>query len=226
MEINELYEIIKENKIINISELIKLTSISESTIRRKLKILESNGLIKLKHGGIINQINKQVLSVSDEYRQQLNEYNKIVIAKMAVEYIKKEDVIFIDNGTTVRKIFAYLKGKDITVYTNGYNHISEAEKHGININLIPGMVLSSEAAIVGEEALLYLSEINFDIAFIGANGFSTEMGITTPNKTERNLKRYVLMNAKRGYILIDGSKAGQNFKYKVADIDEFTIISK
>ncbi len=225
MEINEIYEIIKENEIINISELIEKTTISESTIRRKLKILENNGLIKLKHGGIIQQINKQVLSASDEYRLQLNEYHKILIAKKAAEYVKKDDVIFLDNGTTVRKMFGYLKDKRITVYTNGYNHIAEAEKYGMKINLIPGIVLSSEAAIIGEEALLYLSEINFDIAFIGANGFTDEMGVTTPNKTERYLKRFALMNAKRGYILVDESKQGLDFIYKVANIEEFPIIS-
>ncbi len=226
MDATILYEYIKEQEITHRDQLVEQLSISESTIRRKLKELVAIGLIKVERGGVILLIDNTILSVSDEYREHQNEYRKILIAKQASSYVNNGDVVFIDNGTTVRKILGYLKNKDVTIYTNGYNHISEAEKYGVELNLIPGTILSAEAAIIGEEALMYLAEINFDVAIVGANGFSYSHGVTTPNKTERNLKRFVLQQAKVGIIVVDESKFEQNCKYKVADLDEFKIISK
>lgn len=226
MKLEELYKYIKENNVTNLKELDGTLKQSNSTIRRRLKALEEVGLIKLNRGGNIEVIKENYVSISDKYRKNINILAKEQIAKCAAMLVENDDVIFLDNGTTVRRMFKYLKNKDIKVYTNGYEHIEVAKKYNIDLRLIPGNILSTEASIVGEEAIMFLSEINFDRAFIGANGFHQTMGITTPHASERNLKKHALKMALNGYVLIDASKKDVVSKYKICEISEYEMIIK
>ncbi len=225
MNVEELYKIIKDQKLVNLEEVLKAVELSESTIRRRLKAMEQIGLIKLKRGGIIKLISEPNISVSDEFRYEKNQVSKVKIAKKAAELVEEDDIIFIDNGTTVRYMLKYLVDKNVTIYTNGYHHIEVAQKYNLTLNLIPGEVMPSEASIIGESALMYLSTINFDKSFVGANGLTKKNGITTPNRSEANLKRQALLSAIDAYILIDQSKFGLISKCKIADENEFGIIS-
>ncbi len=225
MKLEDLYELIKKKEINNLSELLDIVELSESTVRRRLKEMQQVGLIKLKRGGVIKLISEPNISVSDEFRYEKNQVSKVKIAKQAASLIEEDDVIFIDNGTTVRHMLKYLVDKNVTIYTNGYHHIDIAQKHNLTLNLIPGEVLPSEASIIGESALMYLGAINFDKSFVGANGIDIERGITTPNRSEANLKRQASLSAMDAYILIDQTKCGVVSKCKFADYDEFNIIT-
>lgn len=225
MTIDEIYEIIKTNNITKLSELQASVNLSESTIRRRLKAMEEVGLLEVARGGQISLINETNISVSDEYRIEQNKINKVRIAKEAASLIEDDDIVFIDNGTTVRYILKYLQANNVTIYTNGYHHIETAKKYNRELNLIPGQVLPNEASIVGEAAIMYLSQINFDKCFVGANGYSEQFGVTTPHLAEANLKCQALMMAYESYILVDESKKDRVLKYKICDLTDYTIIN-
>ncbi len=226
MNLEQLYEYLKANNISNIEQLLNQIELSESTIRRRLKQMQEVGLIKLSHGGHIKIISSPNVSVSDEFRYQQNQAQKIRIAIKAASEIEDGDIIFLDNGTTVRHMLKYLRNRQVTIYTNGYHHIEEAKKFNLELNVIPGRMIASEASIVGEAALMYLSTINFDKCFIGANGYHDEMGITTPNLSEANLKNHALASAINGYILIDQTKANKVSKYKICELDTYKLITE
>ncbi len=223
MEIKKLLNIINDKNIENLKDLFELNLSSESTIRRKLKELEDLGYISLKRGGNISIIDNKEVSIKDEYKMDINKFEKKQIAKYAASLVNDNDVIFIDNGTTIRYMLDYLKDKNITIYTNGYKHLDYIDN--LDLRIIPGKVRSKEGAIIGEEAILFLEQLNIDKTFIGANGFSKVEGVTTPNEDEKNLKKFVLKKAKESYIVIDSSKYGIISKYKICDIDDYTIIN-
>lgn len=220
-----LLAIIKENNITNIKQIFSYTKVSDSTIRRNLKTLEEAGYLRLYYGGEIELVDIEDMSLDDSYKEKLNRIQKISLARKCVELIDEGDVIFIDNGTTVRYILNYLKGIDVTVYSNGYNHIALAKENNIDFNIIPGKVLYKEAAIVGFEAIAFLMEMNFDHVFIGANGFEEEHGVTTPNHSEAVLKRVALKRGNKSYIVIDVNKYKVVTKYKVASFSKYPIIT-
>ncbi len=226
MNTEQLYTYIKENEINTLDQLLINVELSESTIRRRLKDMQKNGLIHLTRGGVITLISDDSISVSDTFRFKQNLASKVQIAKEAASKIEVNDVIYLDNGTTIRRMFKYLTHKQVTVYTNGYNHVEEANNYGIKLNIIPGVMMPNEASIVGEAAIEYIADINFDKVFIGANGFSQEYGITTPHRSESLLKRQVLKQGTDAYILIDASKEGLHSKYKICNLDDYPLIVK
>ncbi len=226
MDVNEFLEYVMQNKITNIME-IKINKISESTIRRRLKELEKLGYINILKKGNFEVVQNNVISIEDTYKENINKEIKNKIAKKAAEKIQKEEIIFIDNGTTVRHIFKYIKPdyKNI-IYTNGYKHIDYMNKKNIflDIRIIPGKIKMHEASIVGEEAILFIDNIYFDKVFIGANGIKDNI-ITTPNEDEKNLKLAAINNSNEAYILLDSSKKGKKFKHKLVSEGEVNIIT-
>ncbi len=222
MEVKKLLSIINDKKIDNLKDLFELNLSSESTIRRKLKELEDLGYISLKRGGNISIIDNKEVSIKDEFKMSINKLEKKQIAKYAASFVDDNDIIFIDNGTTIRYMLDYLRDKNVIIYTNGYKHLDYIE--GLDIRIIPGKSRIKESAIVGEEALIFLEQLNIDKTFIGANGFSEEKGITTPNEDERNLKKFVLKKANKSYILVDNSKYGIASKYKICNYDDYNLI--
>lgn len=220
-----LLKLIVENKYESISELVSLNMSSESTIRRNLKKLEEAGYIEMYYGGKFEIIKNDEVSLKDEFKTNLNKAQKNRLGKLCGDLVKHDEVIFIDNGTTIRNIFRHIKNKNTCVYTNGLNHISEAAKYNIDLKIIPGNILYKEGAAIGEDSLMYLSDTNFDAVFVGANGFDEEKGITTPNHSEANLKRFVLTRGDRSYVVMDSNKYKLVSKFKICDFEKYPIIT-
>ncbi|MGL4590114.1 MAG: DeoR/GlpR family DNA-binding transcription regulator [Mycoplasmatales bacterium] len=225
MNEDSIYKYILEHENPTVESISDFFQISDSTARRVLKRLKEAGYIMLEHGGIIKVIDESRVSIGDNYRERINNDEKEKIAKLAAGKINDFDVIFLDNGTTIRKMFKYIKAKEVTIYTNGYKHIEEALKYNIKVNLVPGEVLVHEAAITGVETCQYISQINFDIAFIGGNGFHPKYGFTTPNLIEAQVKRQVMLMADKSYILCDKTKKDKVSKNKFADFKQEILIS-
>ena len=113
----------------------------------------------------------------------------------------------------------------MVIYTNGFNHLKLPEAKLLNIHLIPGEVLINEAAIIGEESLLFLANKKFDFVFIGANGFDQNAGITTPNYQEANLKIMALTRSKNSYIVMTNDKEHKISQHKIAEYHQYPIIT-
>lgn len=220
----QLFEYIKQQQISNIEELATSLDVSNATARRRLQELAISGFINLKRGGIIELIDQLELSASDVFKQKSISFKKQLCGKVAASKIKDGDIIFIDNGTTVREILKHIEGMDVKVYTNGIYHMLNNKNSTIDINIIPGELLAKEASIVGAEAISYLSTLNIDIAFVGANGYDQDF-VYTPHRREMIVKEFALRTASRGYVVIESDKRGIKSKYQISIADKYKLIT-
>jgi DeoR family transcriptional regulator of aga operon len=62
------------------------------------------------------------------------------------------------------------------------------------------------------------------VAFVGCNGVDPEVGITNVNLPEAEVKRAMLLAARRRVIVADGSKVGEVELAKVCDIEEVSLL--
>lgn len=221
----ELFDYIKIKSITSIEQLAVSLQISDATARRRLKELEAAGLLNILRGGNIEIIDDLELSKSDTFKQRVVGLDKQLSSRIAASYVNDGDIIFIDNGTTVREMLKHLTKKDVKIYTNGIYHLLHNTNLEIDINIIPGELLIKEASIVGAEAISYLSTLKIDKAFIGANGFD-EDGIYTPHRREMVIKEYILRHAQRGYVVMEENKRGKKSKYKICPSDKYPIITE
>lgn len=219
-----ILQMIKEKPIVKIQELVDLTEASESTIRRDLTLLEEGKFLKRVHGGAARLRGKiQEPSMTEKSAKNLQE--KRQIAQYAASLIEEGDSIYLDAGSTIMEMIAYLPAKDIVVVTNGLMHLPHLLERNIETYVIGGYAKPKTNAIIGRGALASLEQYRFDKCFLGVNGVHPHSGYTTPDQEEAMIKQKALSLARETFVLADDTKFSEIGFAKIADLHEAVIIT-
>lgn len=199
--------------------------ISESTLRRDLSYLQEMGKITRVHGGaVLNNIAASEINFTDNQKRQLKE--KSIIGKKACGLIKDAKFIYLDAGSTCHEVIKFLNNsRDITIVTNGLMHVDDLIKKNIKAVLLEGEIKPSTKVTTGIRALESISKYNFDLAFIGANGFDAK-AYYTADPNEAVVKSKAIENSTRAYILADRSKENVKYFQTIATRDEIKLITE
>ncbi|MGT2926622.1 DeoR/GlpR family DNA-binding transcription regulator [Streptococcus cuniculipharyngis] len=214
---------IHSDGVASLDDLMQLLATSESTVRRDLEELASQGLLRRVHGGAEKPKLLQE-ELSNQQKSVKNVQAKKCLAQAAASLIADEEVIFIDAGTTTSLLIKELGQKNLTVVTNSIQHANDLAAKGIETIMIGGFVKQATNANIGLIAVEQINQLNFDKAFLGINGIDAN-SITTPDMAEAMVKKAIIKNAKETYILADSSKLDQVYFVTVAAVEEVTIIS-
>ena len=218
-----ILETVIREKFVSLDYLVHALNTSESTIRRDLDELESEHKLRRVHGGA-ESLHFLQEEESNQEKSIKSIQEKTAIAKMAASLIQEHDVIFIDAGTTNELLVNELHDPRVTVVTNSIHHATKLVERNIPTVIIGGKVKRSTDASIGGVALNQIGQLNFDKAFIGMNGIDDGF-FTTPDMEEGAIKRAILENAKKTYVLADLSKLGQTSVVKVAPLAKASIIT-
>lgn len=220
--LDQLYQ----HNIIKIKDLINLTNSSESTLRRDLQELEDSHLLIRIHGGA-----KRSLSLTEEptvsQKNKQNKSSKVKLAAFASKLITDGDTIFLDSGTTTKELIYQLSSfKTILVVTNSIDNASLLADLNITTYVTGGNIKSSTKALIGAETVSELENFQFDISFIGTNGFDCNYGFTTPDIEESKIKKLIINNSQKSYVITDKSKLGKVSFSKFAEISDTKLITE
>ena len=218
-----IMEKLSHDKFVRLDDLVSLLDTSESTVRRDLDELESERKLHRVHGGA-----ELPHSLQEEFTNQQksikNIQEKMQVARKAAFLISNDDVIFVDAGTTNELLLGYLNQNNLTVVTNSIHHAVKLVDKNIQTIIIGGHVKKSTDASIGAVAYEQIKQLNFDKAFLGINGIDEEF-LTTPDMEEAVIKKTVIENARKSYIVTDSSKIGRVSFAKVDKIENATIIT-
>ena len=224
----KIVDLIEEKEMVRIEELLNLLpEVSESTIRRDLQSLAQEGKLILLRGGAAKMKTSLSIDLPIETKLVINREAKERISKFAASLIKDGEVVYLDASTTVIPMVKYLAKKRITVVTTCTlipNMLNNANAN-VKCIILGGEVINNFGSIVGTITENLLSTMFFDKAFMGANGFSLDGGISSAHFTEAAKMKIVNKNSKITYIMMDISKAGKTSLCKVFDLNECNIIT-
>ena len=218
-----ILEKVTKDKFVSLEYLVQALNTSESTVRRDLDELESERKLRRVHGGA-ESLHFLQEEESNQEKSVKNLQEKTKIAQKAASLIQEYDVIFIDAGTTNELLVNELHDPSVTVVTNSIHHATKLVERNIPTVIIGGVVKRSTDASIGGVALNQIGQLNFDKAFIGMNGIDDGF-FTTPDMEEGAVKRAILENAKRTYVLADASKLGNTSFAKVAPVSRARLIT-
>lgn len=177
----------KEQKVIA-SDLSQRLSVSEDTIRRDLKELDRKGFIRRVHSGAL-KVGPPIVDFST--RQEIFHNIKIKLAKKALDFIKEDQVILIDGGTTnlhlVKQLPITFKA---TVITNS-PPIATALSHHENIEviMIGGTLFKQSMVNLGIDTVEALHTMRADLYIMGIYKIDPNLGISVPSLSESLVKR-------------------------------------
>lgn len=214
----QIIDIIKQQKFVNVPELAKSFYTSEATIRRDLDKLKKTGLLKRTYGGavLIEGIDSEIpLVVREEERSA----EKESIAKAAAQLIREDDVIIIDSSSTCAKLVPFLfHKKPKTVITNSPKTAMQLTTNSsINIFSTGGYLRSHSLSYVGEAARNMISSFCVDTLFFSCRGASIGFGLLDPSEEEAELKRVMIKHAKTRVVMLDSTKMKQSGFARISD---------
>ncbi len=208
-----------------VKELSDKLFISEPTVRRDIISLEKKEIVTRSRGKVrlkINSADKRIPLFIRDLEQQTE---KSEIALKAINYIKDGYVIMLDASTTAYHLLPHLAGfNNIMIITNGAKTALEAASMGIRTICTGGEMTLESFSYVGTDAEDILKRYNADITFFSCRGISTD-GIVTDNSIlENSLRKIMIKNSKKSYLLCDKSKFGQTYLNTLCTKDEITDI--
>nr|WP_284250031.1 DeoR/GlpR family DNA-binding transcription regulator [Tetragenococcus halophilus] len=220
-----ILDLLTENDVITVSELMKPLKASESTVRRDLQNLEEQGMLARVHGGAKKPSHLTFEASMDEKEEKFHQ-QKVQIAKFCADLLNKEDVIYLDAGTTTIEMIQFIpQDLSIKVVTNSVKHASLLIDRQIETIILGGTIKLSTNATLGSTALQQLGEFRFSKAFLGMNGAEVGAGFTTPDPEEAAVKKWALKQSQQNYVLIDHSKLQQIAFAQVAPLKAAKIIT-
>lgn len=218
----ELLSRIADAEYITVEELARQLYISPSTIRRNLAELEAQGYVKRTHGGV--ELWDDAHHAPLRLRVRKHHAEKRMIARQAASQIPDHAVIFLDGSSTCLHMVPYLRGKkDITVYTNGLELCSLLAESDISVYCLGGELLHRSLAFAGEAAVAMAKTLYFDALFFSCGGLA-EGVVTDYSQSEACLRRALLEQSQRRYLLCDSSKLGSSYRYIICREGELTRI--
>lgn len=218
-----IIDILKKEEAVSNKVLMDKLGVSESTLRRDLSYLQDEGKLTRVHGGaVLNSLSKNELNYTDNQKSKLKE--KSIIGKKAVKLIKDAKFIYLDAGSTCHRLIDYLDSSmDLCIVTNGLMHVDKLISKNIPTILLEGRVKPTTKVTTGVKTLESISRYNFDLTFIGANGFD-DFAFYTADVSEATVKAKAIENSARAYVLADSSKEGIKYFQTIAKRDEIRLI--
>ena len=216
----KIIQLIREKGYIENDHLSQLYNVTAATIRRDLKTLAEQRLIRLDHGGAYDS---DALDGSTEPQYEtkvyVNREIKRLIGTAAAEMICDNDTVFLDSGTTNAEIAQSLRSKSFRNLTVITCDIITAKVlcpvANINVLVLGGILRKSFYTAYGPYTESVLKNIRANKFFLGVDAASIEHGISNIVLEEIPIKQLMIQNCEEVIMVTDGSKFGKNAAYKV-----------
>ena len=225
----KILDLLEKQPSVRVTELVPLLGASESTIRRDIAELDSEGRLKKVFGGAVangrtgSSVNVRRLDIDEKARTRTDE--KSMVAMHAARLIEDGDLVYIDAGTTTGSMIEYIGNYDAVYVTNGARHAIELARRGFRVYLLSGLMKASTEAIIGQDAVGSLQKYHFSKCFIGTDGIDRENGFTTSDIEESMVKTEAIRRSENVFILADSSKFGLIASITFAPLETGTIIT-
>jgi DeoR/GlpR family transcriptional regulator of sugar metabolism len=208
-----------------VGDLAASLATSEVTIRRDLKLLEAQGLVRRIHGGAVLVPSRAYEpTFLEKSRQFMDEKRRIGAAAAAL--VDDGDTIILSPGTTTMEVARHLRGRrNLTVVTSAVNIAAElAGQPEIEVIVTGGNLRGTTYALVGPLAEENVRRLHVDTLFLGGNGLTVSNGLTTPDLTVATTDRALLDAAERVVVTVDHSKIGRVTLCQTAPIERIQVL--
>jgi DeoR/GlpR family transcriptional regulator of sugar metabolism len=211
------------DKKVTLKTLSTQLNVSEYTVRRDIKELSDQGLLRSVRGGAVPHS-----PVPHPFAERImyNPEVKEIIAEKAVGLLKDGQVVILDGGTTTLAIASLLPRElRLTVVTNSFPIANVLEKHPhIDVLFAGGKLHKSSFTTVGHDAIAFMKNIRADLYFMGITSIHPVLGVTTIDYEESELKKAIVSVSKQVVAPAPHEKMNTAEAFFICSLSEIDII--
>jgi len=220
----EILDILRAEGRVETEPLAVRFGVTSQTIRRDLGELCDRGLAARMHGGA-----RRIASVANSAyneRRAINASGKEAIGTLAATLIPDNCSLMLNIGTTTEHVARALGGHSgLVVISNNINIITQMMGGPMReLILAGGTVRASDGAIVGEQAVAFISQYKADFAVIGASALDADGAVLDFDAREVSVARAILKNARTHILVADRSKFDHTAPVRICSVSELDYI--
>lgn len=203
----------------SVAELARELKVSGETIRRDIRVMARQGLVRKVHGGV---------SVPDKlressFRQRLleNAEAKQAIARLAATQVQNGDSLMMDTGSTTTYVARELdEHHDLMLVTN-CTEIARTLARGNNnrVFLVGGELRGDDGALFGGDAVRFVERFRSRLAILSIGAIDLAAGFMDFHPEEAEFSQAVIARANRVMVVADHSKFGRQASVMVCALE-------
>ncbi len=202
--LEKIVMILKSRGYVTVRALTEELHYSTATVNRDLNALEQMGKIKRSYGGAELAV---PVNVPVALRYEQGRAAKKRIAKLAAEYVRDGDTVFMDGSTTVQYMGEYLlEKKDVTVITNNISLAAFLAEYGIAVTVLGGRVMEAPYMLAGTETVENAARYRAEKCFFSTAFVSREGEMSYTGDIYYSMHRTMIRNSDKSFYLVDGAK--------------------
>lgn len=216
-----ILEQLKQDGYVKVQELSEKLGVSEVTIRKDLKQLESKKMLYRNHGSA-SSLSSIISDKHIDIKEKLYTDEKTRIAKAACKLLETNDKIIIASGTT---LFSFAKeinvNYNLTVIASSVKvSLSLCYNNNIEIIQLGGIMRKNSVSVIGHYAENILGSLSCSKLFLGVDGFDLDYGLTTSDMNEARINQQMIDASQKIIVLTDSSKFGKRGFCKICDLNK------
>jgi len=210
---------------LSIDELAGRLTISSSTLRREVRDLATEGLVRV-NTGLVSLASLSAEEGPFALRALTNRDEKSRIGRAALDLVQNGDTIFISGGTTTLELARLLPGqRHATVITNALRVVSLlVDQPGLDLVVLGGVVRPGEQTLHGHLTAMGVAEFRADKLFYSIEAVSLQHGLTHSQIAEVSTDRALANAATRTIVLADHTKFGRVAPALVMPLEKVSTI--
>ena len=220
-----ILDLLDRNGKIFVKDLSKEFKVSESMIRKDLKVLEKKNLLRRTYGGAINIDNTAINIKSFNNRISENIDLKNIIVQKAFNDLDDNDTIFLDSSTTSFMIAKLIveNNKQLTIITNMFEIASLITPNIITkFIFIGGDYNSYVGGSIGSHAIEQINNYRCNKAFLGCTGIDLRDGTISTSLSEDAATKKAITNISDKLFLVTlNEKFKKNGSFKFSNLFDF-----
>lgn len=214
---HEILNILSKEGKLTVPDLSRVLNVSVDTIRRDLKELEQAGHLARVHGGALP---KSPSTSPYSARKSQNKSAREEVARETAKLIQRGQIVLFDSGTTALEIARCLSPDLTATVITVSPPVAMALSTNINIQIImlPGTLDKSSMSVTGSTTMEALRRIRADICILGVCSIHPEIGVTTTNYEEAEIKKQMIQNASEVIVAVTADKLGTAVPFEISGI--------
>ena len=210
---------------VKVSELAESLGVTQTTIRKDLNYLESQGVLQRAHGSAIPPT-QQMMDLNLSAKKLINFEAKQKIAEKAASLIKSDDSILVASGSTISLFAEALKPKGrlnvVSISVNISAHLGDIP--GITVMQVGGILYGNTLSVLGAEASKTIENLYCSKVFFGVDGIDLEYGLTCGTGEEASITQKMMQSSQTKIVLSDSSKVGQRGFARICEVGDIDIL--
>ncbi|WP_160672305.1 DeoR/GlpR family DNA-binding transcription regulator [Clostridium sp. C8-1-8] len=208
-----------------VKDLSTLFEVSESMIRKDLKVLEKSNLLQRTYGGAIN-LKRTIVNGESFFKRVEKDIDiKEVIAKKAYEIIREDDTIFLDTSSISYFLAKLITDNNIrlTLITNMVEISSMISLESkVKVIFIGGDYYPLVGGNIGSHANEQIKLYRCNKAFVGCSGIDLRDGsVSTGESEDSGTKKTIMSISKELFLIAPNERFNLDGVYNFSNLSDF-----